>query len=177
VSSSPPPFSPSPQLDARLWRRHQTMTPQQQHKDKGPCACSDDKDKAGNRCGTRKSILDEEMEARITRLLRQCQRKARQVRGGLSVFKVRGGSLAARQICCRSRRSGAGRAACRAGCRPSGRFGAPTAGVRACPGIRRIRTSAGSARARHCALQLRLPLGVFAVCCSRNASGTGAAAR
>jgi hypothetical protein len=29
----------------------QTMTPQQYHKDKGPCACPDDKDKAGHKCG------------------------------------------------------------------------------------------------------------------------------
>ena len=29
----------------------QSMTPQQYHKDKGPCACPDDKDKAGHKCG------------------------------------------------------------------------------------------------------------------------------
>jgi len=120
------------------------------------------------------ATLDEERSRRgLLNCWAGAREKARQVRGELSVFKVRGGCLAARQIRCRSRRSGAGRAACR----PSGRFGPPTAGVRACPGIRRIRTCAGSARARHCALQLRLPLGVFAVRCSRNASGTGAAAR
>jgi hypothetical protein len=27
------------------------MTPAQYHKEKGPCACPDDKDKAGNKCG------------------------------------------------------------------------------------------------------------------------------
>jgi hypothetical protein len=31
----------------------QQMTPQQYHKEKGPCACPDDKDKAGKRCGKR----------------------------------------------------------------------------------------------------------------------------
>jgi hypothetical protein len=34
----------------------QPMTPQQYHKDKGPCACPDDKDKAGNRCGKRSAF-------------------------------------------------------------------------------------------------------------------------
>jgi hypothetical protein len=32
------------------------MTPQQYHKDKGPCACPDDKDKAGHRCGKRSAF-------------------------------------------------------------------------------------------------------------------------
>lgn len=34
----------------------QTMTPQQYHKEKGPCACPDDKDKAGHRCGKRSAF-------------------------------------------------------------------------------------------------------------------------
>jgi len=34
----------------------QTMTPQQYHKDKGPCACPDDKDKAGHKCGKRSAF-------------------------------------------------------------------------------------------------------------------------
>jgi hypothetical protein len=34
----------------------QTMTPQQYHKEKGPCACPDDKDKAGNKCGKRSAF-------------------------------------------------------------------------------------------------------------------------
>ena len=34
----------------------QGMTPQQYHKEKGPCACPDDKDKAGNRCGKRSAF-------------------------------------------------------------------------------------------------------------------------
>jgi hypothetical protein len=34
----------------------QSMTPQQYHKDKGPCACPDDKDKAGNKCGKRSAF-------------------------------------------------------------------------------------------------------------------------
>jgi hypothetical protein len=34
----------------------QSMTPQQYHKEKGPCACPDDKDKAGNRCGKRSAF-------------------------------------------------------------------------------------------------------------------------
>jgi hypothetical protein len=29
----------------------QSMTAQQYHKEKGPCACPEDKDKAGNKCG------------------------------------------------------------------------------------------------------------------------------
>jgi hypothetical protein len=32
------------------------MTPQQYHKDKGPCACPDDKDKAGHKCGKRSAF-------------------------------------------------------------------------------------------------------------------------
>jgi hypothetical protein len=32
------------------------MTPQQYHKDKGPCACPDDQDKAGNKCGKRSAF-------------------------------------------------------------------------------------------------------------------------
>jgi hypothetical protein len=32
------------------------MTPQQYHKDVGPCACPDDKDKAGNKCGKRSAF-------------------------------------------------------------------------------------------------------------------------
>jgi hypothetical protein len=34
----------------------QSMTPQQYHKDKGPCACPDDKDKAGSKCGKRSAF-------------------------------------------------------------------------------------------------------------------------
>lgn len=34
----------------------QSMTPQQYHKEKGPCACPDDKDKAGKRCGKRSAF-------------------------------------------------------------------------------------------------------------------------
>lgn len=34
----------------------QSMTPQQYHKAKGPCACPDDKDKAGNKCGKRSAF-------------------------------------------------------------------------------------------------------------------------
>jgi hypothetical protein len=32
------------------------MTPAQYHKEKGPCACPDDKDKAGKRCGKRSAF-------------------------------------------------------------------------------------------------------------------------
>jgi hypothetical protein len=31
----------------------QSMTPAQYHKEKGPCACPGDKDKAGKKCGKR----------------------------------------------------------------------------------------------------------------------------
>ena len=34
----------------------QSLTPQQYHKQKGPCACPDDKDKAGNKCGKRSAF-------------------------------------------------------------------------------------------------------------------------
>jgi hypothetical protein len=34
----------------------QQMTPQQYHKEKGPCACPDDKDKAGKHCGKRSAF-------------------------------------------------------------------------------------------------------------------------
>lgn len=34
----------------------QTMTPQQYHKEKGPCACPDDTDKAGRKCGKRSAF-------------------------------------------------------------------------------------------------------------------------
>ncbi len=34
----------------------QTMTPQQYHKEKGPCACPDDKDAAGHKCGKRSAF-------------------------------------------------------------------------------------------------------------------------
>jgi hypothetical protein len=34
----------------------ETMTPQQYHKDKGPCACPDDMDKAGHKCGKRSAF-------------------------------------------------------------------------------------------------------------------------
>jgi hypothetical protein len=32
------------------------MTPQQYHKDKGPCACPDDKAKDGSKCGKRSAF-------------------------------------------------------------------------------------------------------------------------
>jgi hypothetical protein len=34
----------------------QSMTSQQYHKEKGPCACPDDKDKAGHKCGKRSAF-------------------------------------------------------------------------------------------------------------------------
>jgi hypothetical protein len=34
----------------------QSMTAQQYHQEIGPCACPDDKDKAGNRCGARSAF-------------------------------------------------------------------------------------------------------------------------
>jgi hypothetical protein len=34
----------------------QSMTPQQYHKEKGACACPDDKDKAGSKCGKRSAF-------------------------------------------------------------------------------------------------------------------------
>ena len=34
----------------------QTMTSQQYHKEKGPCACPDDKDSAGKKCGKRSAF-------------------------------------------------------------------------------------------------------------------------
>jgi hypothetical protein len=34
----------------------QAMTPQQYHKEKGPCACPDDKDKSGHKCGKRSAF-------------------------------------------------------------------------------------------------------------------------
>jgi hypothetical protein len=34
----------------------QTMTPAQYHKEKGPCACPDDKDKTGKHCGKRSAF-------------------------------------------------------------------------------------------------------------------------
>ena len=34
----------------------QTMTPQQYHKEKGPCACPDDKAKDGSKCGKRSAL-------------------------------------------------------------------------------------------------------------------------
>jgi hypothetical protein len=34
----------------------QAMTPQQYHKDVGPCACPGDKDKAGHACGKRSAF-------------------------------------------------------------------------------------------------------------------------
>jgi hypothetical protein len=34
----------------------QNMTPQQYHKEKGPCACPGDKDKAGKPCGKRSAF-------------------------------------------------------------------------------------------------------------------------
>jgi hypothetical protein len=34
----------------------EAMTPQQYHKEKGPFACPDDKDKAGHKCGKRSAI-------------------------------------------------------------------------------------------------------------------------
>jgi len=34
----------------------QSMTSQQYHKETGPCACPDDKDKAGHKCGKRSAF-------------------------------------------------------------------------------------------------------------------------
>jgi hypothetical protein len=36
----------------------QSMTAQQYHKEKGPCACPEDKDKAGNKCGRRSAFCE-----------------------------------------------------------------------------------------------------------------------
>jgi hypothetical protein len=36
----------------------QSMTTQQYHKEKGPCACPEDKDKAGNKCGRRSAFCE-----------------------------------------------------------------------------------------------------------------------
>jgi len=54
----------------------QSMTPQQYHKDKGPCACPDDKDKAGHKCGKRSAFCQE---------------------GGAEVTCFRAGDIAARK--------------------------------------------------------------------------------
>src|SRR5690348_2996877 len=54
----------------------QSMTPAQYHKEKGPCACPDDKDKAGNKCGKRSAF---------------CQQ------GGAEVTCYRAGDIAARK--------------------------------------------------------------------------------
>jgi hypothetical protein len=36
----------------------QSMTAQQYHKEKGPCACPEDKDSAGNKCGRRSAFCE-----------------------------------------------------------------------------------------------------------------------
>jgi len=36
----------------------QSMTAQQYRKEKGPCACPEDKDKAGNKCGRRSAFCE-----------------------------------------------------------------------------------------------------------------------
>src|SRR6516225_5323599 len=36
----------------------QSMTAQQYHKEKGPCACPEDKDQAGNKCGRRSAFCE-----------------------------------------------------------------------------------------------------------------------
>ena len=36
----------------------QSMAAQQYHKEKGPCACPDDKDMAGNKCGRRSAFCE-----------------------------------------------------------------------------------------------------------------------
>jgi hypothetical protein len=36
----------------------QSMTAQQYHKEKGPCACPEDKDNAGNKCGRRSAFCE-----------------------------------------------------------------------------------------------------------------------
>jgi hypothetical protein len=36
----------------------QSMTAQQYHEEKGPCACPEDKDKAGNKCGRRSAFCE-----------------------------------------------------------------------------------------------------------------------
>ena len=43
-------------LDGHSLAAAQTMTPQQYHKEKGPCACPDDKDQAGHKCGKRSAF-------------------------------------------------------------------------------------------------------------------------
>lgn len=41
---------------AEMATAQQAMTPQQYHKDVGPCACPSDKDKAGHACGKRSAF-------------------------------------------------------------------------------------------------------------------------
>lgn len=36
----------------------QSMTAQQYHREKGPCACPEDKDTAGNKCGRRSAFCE-----------------------------------------------------------------------------------------------------------------------
>jgi hypothetical protein len=36
----------------------QSMTAQQYHKEKGPCACPEDRDNAGNKCGRRSAFCE-----------------------------------------------------------------------------------------------------------------------
>jgi hypothetical protein len=36
----------------------QSMTAEQYHKEKGPCACPEDEDKAGNKCGRRSAFCE-----------------------------------------------------------------------------------------------------------------------
>jgi hypothetical protein len=40
----------------------QPMTAQQYHQEKGPCACPEDKDKAGNKCGRRSAFCESDIE-------------------------------------------------------------------------------------------------------------------
>ena len=40
----------------------QSMTAQQYHKEKGPCACPEDKDQAGNKCGRWSAFCEGEIE-------------------------------------------------------------------------------------------------------------------
>lgn len=59
----------------------QPMTAQQYHREKGPCACPDDRDSAGHRCGKR-SALCRAGGAEITNcFLRDATRRKREACG------------------------------------------------------------------------------------------------
>lgn len=57
------------------------MTPQQYHKDVGPCACPDDKDKAGRRCGKR-SAFCQKGGAEVTCYRVDVERRRKEACGG-----------------------------------------------------------------------------------------------